>query len=297
MTLALRAFIAVLSAISAAVATTLFIYVVLAVAPGRESSFPTLSEWLLGVLRGELGASSQYEVGAPVAELLWRGLAETLWLVSFALLFSILGSALLILLWRGSRRVSATARVAAYVVSACPSFVLAYWMSSGLNRAVWPMIQGGWIGRPAWFPVPKDEGNLPVILAALALALGSGMLLEGSRGLASEVERVLSSDFVLFARANGRRLLLHLIPNLLGPLASWLINRITALSAGALIVETIFVVPGLGRLTWQAALARDSRVLLGATLVWALLFALGRLLAQGFAVLADPRRRGRAVEA
>ena len=50
--------------------------------------------------------------------------------------------------------------------------------------------------------------------------------------------------------------------------------------------------PGLGRLTWDAALERDPSLLLGATLLWALIYALGRIGAQWASTLADPRKRG-----
>jgi peptide/nickel transport system permease protein len=117
------------------------------------------------------------------------------------------------------------------------------------------------------------------------------MLLDASRSLTAEVDRVLASDFILFARANGQPLLRHLVPNLLAPLASWTANRVTALAAGAIVVETIFNLPGLGRLTWRAALDRDASVVLGVTLAWALVFTAGRSLAHGLAALQDPRGR------
>ncbi|MEM7679148.1 MAG: ABC transporter permease subunit, partial [Myxococcota bacterium] len=117
--------------------------------------------------------------------------------------------------------------------------------------------------------------------------------MEAARGLSAELDRVASTDFILFARASGRPLWRHVIPNLVGPMASLTVNRLIAIFGGSVVVEVIFNVPGLGRLTWDAALMRDAPVLLGATAVWATVYALGRLLAEIVSVVADPRlRRG-----
>ena len=280
-----------------ALVTTLFMFFVLDAAPGGEEHLPSLSAWTAELARGSLGTSTHTEPGAPVAELVARSGVTTAILVSLAVGFSFLFSAALAFVWHGPHgsRTSRGARALAYTLSACPSFVIAYWLSSGANRVLWRGIQGGLFSAPGWFPIPQPDGTLPYLLAAAALAVGSGMLLDASRSLSAELDRVLDSDFILFARANGQRLLPHLAPNLLAPFASWLANRVTALAAGAIVVEAIFRLPGLGRLTWRAALDRDANVVLGVTLAWALVFTLGRALAQGFALLSDPKRRSAAM--
>ena len=266
---------------------------VLAWAPGTQDVLPPLGAWMRDIASGELGESTRYRVGAGVGELLSTAALESLILVGLALVFSMIGAALLAWLWlaRGLPRLGSASRGLTYVVSASPAFLLAYWAQIGVNVSVAHAVQAGYIERPQWFPVPNEVGLFRYALAASVLAVGSGMLMEAARSLSSEVERVLKADFVLFARAGGDPLIPHVVPSLVGPVASLTLNRLTALFGGAVVVEVIFNVPGVGRLTWDAALLRDPHLLLGATLAWALVYGVGRLLAEVVSDLADPRRR------
>lgn len=270
------------------------VHQVLAIAPGTQHTLPALSTWLGHALQGDLGESTKYRVGATVTELLWDTAGESLLVVGLSLLFSLVGASLLATLWQAKSlpRASAGSRGLTYVISASPAFLLAYWTQIGVNVGVAEAAKAGWMQHPDWFPVPNDVGLMRYVLAALVLAVGSGMLMEAARSLTAEVQRVLASDFVLFARAGGEPVFRHVAPSLMGPFFSLTLNRLTALFGGAVIVEVIFNVPGLGRLTWDAALERDPALLLGATLLWALIYALGRIGAQWASTLADPRKRG-----
>lgn len=270
------------------------VHQVLALAPGTQDSLPRLGTWLFNAAHGDLGESTKYRVGAQVTELLASTAIESLWVVGLALAFSLVGAGLLATLWqaRALPRLGASSRGLTYVISASPAFLLAYWSQIAVNVGVARAAEAGWMSYPAWFPVPNDVGLMRYAMAALVLAVGSGMLMEAARSLSLEVERVLRSDFVLFARAGGEPLFRHVVPSLLGPVFSLTLTRMTALFGGAVIVEVIFNVPGLGRLTWDAALERDPALLLGSTLLWALIYALGRLGSELATTLADPRTRG-----
>lgn len=266
---------------------------VLALAPGTQDVLPRLDAWAAGVLTGDLGESTRYRIGASVTELLADTASESLIVVGLALAFSLGGAGLLSWIWhaRGFVRLGAASRGSTYVISASPAFLLAYWVQIGVNVSVAHAVEAGWMDRPSWFPVPNDVGFVRYLLAAGVLAIGSGMLMEAARSLSAEVDRVLRADFVLFARAGGEPLYRHVVPSLLGPVASLTLNRLTALFGGAVIVEVVFNVPGLGRLTWDAALERDPSLLLGTTLLWALIYALGRLASEVVSRVADPRQR------
>ena len=275
------------------------VYVVIASAPGAPADLPHLSRWILGALTGDLGVSTQYRVGAEVSGLV----AEAAWLsigiVGLALCFALGASGCLAWLWSGRQhpRWAAVTRAATYIVSASPAFLLAYWVLIGLNGSVaWGLGQGWW-DRPSWFPVPIGVGGLRYVLAAAVLAVGSGVLMETARGLSAELDRLLGADFILFARAAGRPLWRHVVPNLVAPVASLAVNRLISLFGGAVVVEVIFNVPGLGRLTWDAALLRDASVLLGATAVWAVLYAGARVVSEAVVVFVDPRTRASAERA
>lgn len=282
-----------------ATAASWVVHRVLALAPGTRETLPDFGGWLLDALTGDLGESTRYRVGAGVLELLGTTSQESFRVVGLALLFSMLGAGALATVWSGRRPgpVASGSRGLTYLVSASPAFLLAYWTMIGVNAGIASGAKAGWWVPPSWFPVPNDVGYVRYVLAAAVLALGSGMLMEAARSLTAEIRRVTSADFVLFARAGGQPLYKHVVPGLLGPIFTLTLNRLTALFGGAVIVEVIFNVPGLGRLTWDAALMRDSHLLLGASLVWALLYAGARLVADVGATLADTRRRRAATEA
>ena len=269
------------------------VYAVVAYAPGAPEDLPGLWPWIGGVLTGQFGASSRYRVGADVGGLLVDAAFESASVVILALMFALSGAAVLAYVWSGRRRprTAAVSRGLTYVVSASPAFLLAYWALVAVNGSVALGVDAEWWARPPWFPVPLASGRLRYVMAAVVLAVGSGVLMETARGLSAELDRLLSAEFVLFARAAGRPLWRHVGPSLVGPVATLAVNRLIAIFGGAVIVEVIFNVPGLGRLTWDAALQRDTTLLLGATVVWAVLYAVARLSAETITVAVDPRAR------
>lgn len=269
------------------------VYVIVARAPGSERNLPSFSSWATRVVGGDLGQSESYRVGADVTGLVGEAAAESIFVVGLALLMSMSLGAAVAATWhlRGRPAVARTSRGLTYLVSASPAFLLAYWVQLGVNASVQRLIRRGIIEPPIWYPVPSDEGWIRYALAAAVLAVGSGMLMESARSIHAEVERVLDMDFILFARAGGRPLAAHLIPNLISPLASLTLNRLTALFGGAVVIEVVFNVPGLGRLTWDAGLARDAPLLLAAALVWSILYGFARLFAAAVPPIFDPRAR------
>ena len=275
------------------------VFAVLSAAPGSaddvagaEGLALGFGPWLKGVLQGDLGVSVTYRVGAPVAELIGQAGWESVKIVGMALVLTMVGAVVLTWLWQGRSHpsIGTASRVFAYALSASPAFLLAYWLTNVTNVSVATATSSGWIARPDWFPVP-DSGDIRYFYSALTLAVGSGMLIEAARGLSAEVERIMDSEFVLFARASGRPMWLHMGPSLVGPITTAMVNRLTALFGGAVVIETVFNIGGLGRLTWEAALRRDSAVLLGTSLVWAVAYAVCRLGSEAIAVMVDPRRR------
>ncbi len=269
------------------------VHAVLSGAPGAEQQMPSYTQWLWAALGGDLGRSSQIRIGEEVTVLLAKSAGQSLRIILASLVFAMLGAAALTAIWTSRARpaLRTLSRGLVYVLSASPVFLLAYWTLVGVNNGVASAIKEGWMQRPLWFPVPIDEGLARYVLAAVVLSTGSGTLMETARGLTHEVERLMRAEFILFARARGRPLIKHLGPALIGPVAGLTVNRLTSIFSGALVVEVIFNVPGLGRLTWDAALARDTRVLMGATLTWAVCFASARLIADLVQVASDPKRR------
>lgn len=147
-----------------------------------------------------------------------------------------------------------------------------------------------------WFPVGGiGDGFLSdlraLFLPALTLALSLSAVL--MRNLRASLIGVLQAEFISFARAKGlpRRLLLlrHVLRNALVSTLTLLGIHIGGLVGGAVITETVFAVPGVGRLLVDSIFARDYAVVQGTTLVIAVMVSLVFLLTDALQVMLDPR--------
>ena len=127
---------------------------------------------------------------------------------------------------------------------------------------------------------------VPVVV----LGLGNGTVSEVTRHLRTHLEGVLREDYMRTARAKGARLWRHLYKDgLVMPLSSLLANKIPYVLGGAIVVEQVFNWPGMGRLTWQAASDRDYPVLLGVTLLSAVIVRAAHILKEAVQVAVNPQ--------
>jgi peptide/nickel transport system permease protein len=162
-----------------------------------------------------------------------------------------------------------------------------------------------WLG---WFPpshmhsVGADQLSGGARLADLlhhlvlpALCLGVVGAAATARYLRATLIETGTSRFVLAARARGlseRRILwVHSLRPALLPVATLIGLSVPFLVSGSVVVESIFSWPGMGRVLWLSAQARDVPVVLGVTLVGALAVVLGNLLADLLYAVVDPRVR------
>ena len=144
-----------------------------------------------------------------------------------------------------------------------------------------------------WLPVSGREGFGALILPAVTL--GSGMTAILMRMTRSSLLDTIRQDYVVVARAKGLpfwQVLWHYsLRNALIPLLTLMGLQFGALLAGAMITETVFAWPGLGRLTIQAIMSRDYPLVQGCVLVIALSYVLVNLATDLLYALADPRIR------
>jgi len=128
---------------------------------------------------------------------------------------------------------------------------------------------------------------LPVVIGSLGGFAGL------SRFMRSGMLEVIRQDYVRTARAKGvpeRTVILrHALRNAILPIITILGLSIPGLIAGSVIFETIFSLPGVGQLMWQAVMARDYPVVMGNLVLTAVLTLAGNLLADVGYVLTDPR--------
>ncbi len=132
-----------------------------------------------------------------------------------------------------------------------------------------------------------------LILPAFILAFGG--IAGISRFMRTETLEVIRTDYIRTARAKGlpgsRVWFVHALRNALIPLMTILGPAITGVLTGAVITETIFAWPGMGRLTFSAAVQRDYPMVLGAVMFFSLLTILGNLLSDILYGVVDPRVR------
>ena len=244
--------------------------------------------WMGGVLRGDLGLSTSYRV--PVSGLIAERLAVTLPLTLGAVLLALI-VALPLGACAGARPggfADSLATIYAQFGVAAPNFWIGLLLVSfvaanlGLPSGGFPGWEAGlWPGLRALF------------LPALALAIPVSAVL--TRVTRASVAETMTEDFIRTARAKGasrtRALWRHALPNALGPTVTMLGLQISALLAGAALVENVFTLPGLGRLIWQALAQRDDMVVRNAALLLAAAIVIVNMLSDAFSARLDPRLR------
>ena len=246
--------------------------------------------WLLDVVRGNLGISVTY--GRPVLEVLLECFPLTLELALLSMLVA-LGIGLPAGIFAATRNDTASdllVRVLAMLGQSTPSFVVGllaiYLLSAGFG--VLPSM-GEYIGllQDPW----RNLGQM--ILPALTLGLAFAASV--TRVSRSAMLDVLADDYVRTARSKGmsaRRVVWrHALPNALIPIVTLTGVEFGYLLGGAVLVEQIFALPGLGRTILVAILQRDYALVEGGTLFVALNFMIVNLLVDLAYAALDPRIR------
>jgi peptide/nickel transport system permease protein len=246
-------------------------------------------QWLAGVFSGNLGQS--YTYGVPVAGLIVERLAVTLPLALIAIVLSVL-IALPLGVLAAARRggiVDAIATVFSQVSIAVPAFWVALLLIILFSTTLGLMPAGGF---PGW-----DAGLFPALKAllmpAVALALPQAGVL--TRVARSAVLDTMHEDFARTAVAKGLSrgtvLWRHIVPNALVPILTILGLQFTFLVAGAVLVENVFNLPGLGRLAFQALSQRDIIVMQDVVLFFAGLVIVMNFIVDLSYLAIDPRMR------
>ncbi len=172
--------------------------------------------------------------------------------------------------------------VTGYVLSGLPVYWLGYVVIyvATTRFGIFPVMSGTETGDTwALFVVP-----------VVVLGLGNGTVSEVTRHLRTHLEGVLAEDYIRTARAKGARLWRHLYKDgFVMPLSSLMASKIPYMLGGAIIVEQVFNWPGMGRLAWQAALDRDYPILLGVTLVAAVIVRLAHVVKGATQVAVNPQ--------
>nr|WP_325231091.1 ABC transporter permease [uncultured Oscillibacter sp.] len=244
-------------------------------------------EWLLGFFSGDLGVSTSYK--QPVWELLAPKIRLTLWLslVSFALITVV---SIPLGLWSAGRRRFEGGRTALNQLGmAVPPFftgILLSWVFGvGLKWFV-----------PGQFPdARQDFAGAAVYLLFAAVALSIPRIAMTVRMLRSTVQEELGKDYVRTAisRGNDRGQVLrrHVLKNALPPVVTFLAQTMAEIVAGSIVVEQVFVIPGLGRMLVTSIGGRDYPVVQAIVVILALWVVLAGTAADLLNQRLDPRLR------
>lgn len=249
------------------------------------------ADWITGMLVGDFGTSYTYRT--PVAKMIGERMWISLPLAIYALVLSTL-IAFPAGIWAASKRGSITDISVMGITQlgvAIPNFWFAMLMVLVFAINLRWFSAGGFASWEAgFFPAMKS-----LTLPAIALALPQASIL--ARVMRSSLLDTLSEDFIRTARAKGlskrQALWRHALRNALIPVLTIIGLQFSFLMAGAIIIENVFFLPGLGRLVFQSISARDLIVV--ESVVMLLVFA---VIVVNFTVdiayaLVDPRLRGR----
>ena len=261
---------------------------------GLDQSMPArLWLYLSALARLDLGWSVAFD--RPVLGLVFERLPNTLLLMASATALAFgLGSALGIL--AGARPGSLRDRMlstASLIVYAIPGF----WL--GLVLAIVFAVQLRWLPTSGIETIASGRTGLSRaadIAAHLVLPVGTLALIYTAlylRVMRAGMAGIWRLDFVLFARSKGlsrRRIVLrHVARNALLPLVTMLGLQSAAMLGGSVVIESIFAIPGFGRLAQEAVSGRDTALLTGIIIVSAVLVVLVNLAVDIVYAALDPR--------
>ena len=247
------------------------------------------ARWLGNAVQGNLGTSYQHSL--PTAELLRERIPNTLLLSGVAVVVAVLLAVPLGTISAVYRYsfLDYAATITAFVGVSIPVFWLAILLIIVFSVTL------GWLPSAGMrtVGVPATFGDLLRHLVMPSLVLATFPLAQLMRYVRASMVDVLAQDYVRTARAKGlserATLCRHALRNALIPMVTVLGVLTPRLLGGAVITETIFAWPGLGRLAVEAAIARDYPVIMGATLLVAGLVVLGNLITDLLYVVIDPR--------
>ena len=245
--------------------------------------------WVWHILHGDLGTS--IFTNLPVSELIAQRVEPTLSLMMLTLVLTLLIAVPMGVLaaWKAGTWVDRTIMTFAVFGFSLPVFVVGYVLAYVFALELeWVPVQGY---------TPMSEGFLPWLqnLILPSIALGCVYIALIARITRAAMLEVLQQDYIRTARAKGMGqrsiLFIHALKNAAVPIITVIGIGIALLIGGAVVTESVFAIPGLGRLTIDAILRRDYPVIQGIVLLFSFLYVLVNLLVDVAYTLVDPRIR------
>ena len=245
--------------------------------------------WCWRILHLDLGTS--IFTNLPVTSMIAQRIAPTLSLMMLTLLLTLVIAVPLgvVAAWKAGSFLDRA--IMAFAVSAfsLPVFVLGYVLAYVFALELdWLPVQGY---------TPLSEGVWPWLQSLIlpSIALGSVYIALIARITRASMLEVLQQDYVRTARAKGLGqrdvLFVHALKNAAVPIVTVIGIGVALLIGGAVVTESVFAIPGLGRLTVDAILRRDYPVIQGIVLMFSFLYTLVNLMVDVTYTMLDPRIR------
>ena len=245
--------------------------------------------WVWGLLHGDLGIS--IFTNLPVSKLIAQRVEPTITLTISTLIISVLAAIPMGVLaaWKAGGWIDGLVMVFAVIGFSVPSFVLAYLLIYvfAISTDLLPVQGFVSIGNGFWpflSHIAMPSFALGMIFAALIARMTRASMLD-----------VLAQDYIRTAQAKGlssdRVLIGHALKNAAVPIVTIIGVSLALLISGVVVTETVFAIPGLGRLTVDAILRRDYPIIQGIILVFSAAYVLVNLLVDLSYTFLDPRIR------
>lgn len=245
--------------------------------------------WLEHAVQGDFGRS--VSSNKPVMEALWQRLPVTIELTVLSVVISLviaIPAGIVAATKRNSRLDSVLTTISMLGVS-LPHFFVAILLILLFSQYL------GWLPPIGYKPLQDDPTESLRRMILPAITLGTGLSAIVMRMTRSSLLEVMSKDYVRTARAKGlseaKTVRRHALKNALIPVITVVGLQIGGLLGGTIITETIFALPGVGRLLIDSIFQRDYPMVQGVVLFAALAYLLTSLIVDVAYALADPRIR------
>src|SRR5262249_5506440 len=246
-------------------------------------------EWSWQVLHGDLGPSIFPNL--PVAAMIAQRIEPTLSLMAVTLAFAVTVAVPIgvVAAWRADTLIDRAIMAFAVLGFSVPVFVIGYVLAYVFG------LQFDWLPVQGYTPFAEGFGPWIENLILPALALGCVYIALIARTTRAAMLEVMQQDYIRTARAKGigqgGLLFVHALKNAAVPIVTVIGIGMALLIGGAVVTETVFAIPGIGRLTVDAILRRDYPVIQGVVLLFSFVYVIVKLVASLSYTVLDPRLR------
>src|SRR5262244_4145475 len=283
----------ILATIPVMVVVALFVFSLLYIAPGDQATpadverirqslgldrpfLIRFGEWFWQILHGDLGTS--IFTNLPVAAMIAQRIEPTLSLMAVTLAFAVTVAVPIgvVAAWRADTLIDRAIMAFAVLGFSVPVFVIGYGLAYVFG------LQFDWLPVQGYTPFAEGFGPWIENLILPALALGCVYIALIARTTRAAMLEVMQQDYIRTARAKGigqaGLLFVHALKNAAVPIVTVIGIGMALLIGGAVVTETVFAIPGIGRLTVDAILRRDYPVIQGVVLLFSFVYVLVNLL-------------------